>query len=190
MLKVLWKSSFKSVPKICFVKKKKTFHILTSLLIFNWWHLCCCCAGVCVRYWDCVCGCSSKFNVHYKLKLSTILESVELVIWPYLHINLTVVICISSTNVRRILASLSSRSQVIWTHASRAGGEPRECLEIQPQLANIIRDFAEGEGTRPARGRGVGAGVVWISDVGGVGGDGAAAGRGGDHTWTPINSKA
>ena len=63
-------------------------------------------------------------------------------------------------------------------------------MEIQPQLANIIRDFAEGEGTRPARGRGVGAGVVWISDVGGVGGDGAAAGRVGDHTLTPINSKA
>ena len=97
------------------------------------------------------------------------------------------IICVGSTDAGRILSSLSSCSHVVRASANRScGGKPRECLEIKPQLADIIRDFTDGVSTRSCGWRGVGAGVVWISDVGGVGLDAGAAGGGGDHTWVSI----
>ena len=125
---------------------------------------------------------------------------------------LTVVISVCSTDNGRVLASLSSSCHVVRAGTDRSrGGKPREGLEIKPQLTNIIRylwdDFNKkirpplhlyhyfrtifflfksflryGEGARTSGARGVGAGIVWISDVGGVGLDAGAAGRGGDHT--------
>ena len=51
-------------------------------------------------------------------------------------------------------------------------------MEIQSQLANILRHLADGVGTGGA----VRAGVVGVPHVGGVGGDGGTACGGGDYT--------
>ena len=51
-------------------------------------------------------------------------------------------------------------------------------MEIQSQLANILRHLADGVGTGGA----VRAGVVGVPDAGGVGGDGGTACGGGDYT--------
>ena len=90
--------------------------------------------------------------------------------------------CIGSTNVWGVLSSLSSCSEGVSTNSICCCGKSRKCLEIQPQLTHIIRNLADGVGTSPSTGSGVGAGVVWVSDVGGVGGDGGAAGGGRDYT--------
>ena len=51
------------------------------------------------------------------------------------------------------------------------------------RLFLLLKSFLRyGEGARTSGARGVGTGVVWISDVGGVGLDAGAAGGGGDHT--------
>ena len=43
--------------------------------------------------------------------------------------------------------------------------------------------LVEGEGAGGGAGGGVGAGVAWVPDVGRVGRDGGAAGRGEDDAW-------
>ena len=97
------------------------------------------------------------------------------------------VVSVGATDAGRVLASLASSSHVVRASANGGGsGKPGEGLEVKPQLADVIGHLVEGEGTGASCGGGVGAGVVWISDVGGVGGDGGAAGGGGDHTWVSI----
>ena len=89
---------------------------------------------------------------------------------------------VGSTDARGVLSSLSSSSEVVIAGASSCCGKSRESLEIQPQLANVIRNLADGVGTGTSTGGCIWAGVVWIPDVGGVGGDGGAACGGGDYT--------
>ena len=49
-------------------------------------------------------------------------------------------------------------------------------------MANVILHFLDSVGTCSGTGGGVGAGIVGVPDVGCVGGDARAAGRGCDHT--------
>ena len=65
---------------------------------------------------------------------------------------------------------------------SRRGGEPGECLEVQPELTYVIRDLVEGVGAGGGTGCRVAAGVARVPDVGGVGGDGRATGGAVEHT--------
>ena len=96
---------------------------------------------------------------------------------------LTVISSVGPTDDRRVLASLSSSSHVVRTGTNGSGGgKPREGLEVKPQLADVIGHLVEGEGTGASCGGGVGAGVVGVPDVGGVGGEGAATGGGVDNT--------
>ena len=85
----------------------------------------------------------------------------------------------------RIAACLTSHRQTVSTGpSSRPNHEPGEGLEVQPQLADVVRDLADGVLAAPGRG-GVGAGVSRVPDVGGVGGDGGPAGGGGDDAADP-----
>ena len=89
---------------------------------------------------------------------------------------------VGPTDVWGVLSSLSSCCEFVIAGTSSCCGKSRESLEIQSQLANVIRDLADGVGTGTSTGGCVGAGVVWIPDVGRVGGDGGAACGGGDYT--------
>ena len=67
---------------------------------------------------------------------------------------------------------MSRHSQgVIAIPCSCRGGESRECLEVQPQLTDVVRDLAEGVGAGGGTGGCVAAGVARVPDVGDVGGD-------------------
>ena len=97
--------------------------------------------------------------------------------------GLTVIVCVGSTDARGVLPRFSSRSKGVSAGASvGGGGEARECLEVQSELADIIWGFVDGELTCSSAGGGVGAGVVGVPDVGGVGGDAGATWGGGNHT--------
>ena len=103
-------------------------------------------------------------------------------------LNLTVVSCVCSTNGWGIISSCSRDLKVIHsTSSTGASVEASHGLEIQPQLANVIRDLLEGVSTCSSTGWGVGTGIVRIPDVGCICGDAGAASGGGDHT---ANSKA
>ena len=96
----------------------------------------------------------------------------------------TVISRVGPTDCWWILPSLTGHGKGVG--ADRAGGvdhEPGEGLEVQPQLANIIRDLVDGEGAGGGRAGFVAAGVGGVPDVGRVGGDGGAAGGGGYHAW-------
>ena len=64
--------------------------------------------------------------------------------------------------------------RVIAVPRVTASHQARECLKIQPQLTDVIRDLADGVLARPGAAHGVGAGVAGVPDVGRVGGDGGA----------------
>ena len=80
--------------------------------------------------------------------------------------------CVGPTDVRGVLSSLSSSSEVVIAGTSSCCGKSRKSLEIQPQLANVIRNLADGVGTGTSTGGSVGARIVGVPDVGRVGGDG------------------
>ena len=83
--------------------------------------------------------------------------------------------CVGATDRWGVHACLSSHSHgVIARPCSCRGGEPRECLEVQPQLTDVIRHFLESVGAGGSTGGSVAAGVSRVPDVGGVGGDGGA----------------
>ena len=63
--------------------------------------------------------------------------------------GLTVIACVGSTDAWGVLSSLSSCSEVIITNSIGCCGKSRESLEIQSQLANIIRNLADGVGAGP-----------------------------------------
>ena len=91
--------------------------------------------------------------------------------------------CVGSTDGGRVHSSLPSHGQgVVARPSSGGGGEPGECLEVQSELADVIRDLVEGVGAGGGTGGRVAAGVSRVPDVGGVGGDGGATGGGVDHT--------
>ena len=82
---------------------------------------------------------------------------------------------VGATDIGRVHACLPSHSQgVVAVSCSGGGGKPRECLEVQPQLTDVVRHLAEGVGAGGGAGGGVAAGVARVPDVGGVGGDGGA----------------
>ena len=91
--------------------------------------------------------------------------------------------CVSSADRWRVNSCLPLHCQgVVTKSGSCRSGETRECLEVQPQLADIVRGLVEGVGTGGGTGGGVAAGVSRVPDVGGVGGDGGATSRAGNHT--------
>ena len=93
------------------------------------------------------------------------------------------VVSVGAADAGRVLASLASSSHVVRAGANGSGGgKPGEGLEVKPQLADVIGHLVEGEGTGASCGGGVGAGVVGVPDVCGVGGDGGAAGGSGNNT--------
>ena len=97
--------------------------------------------------------------------------------------------CVSSTDRWGVHSSLPSHGQGVVARPSSGGGdEPRECLEVQSELADIVRDFADAEGTTSCTARRVAAGVSRVPDVGGVGGDGGTTGGGVDHTANSESS--
>ena len=57
-------------------------------------------------------------------------------------------------------------------------------------MADIIRGFADAEGTTPSTARSVAAGIARVPDVGGVGGDGGPTGAAVDDTAHPEPSSA
>ena len=96
---------------------------------------------------------------------------------------LTVIACVSSTDRWGIHSCLASHCQGVVTRPGSCGGDkPRERLEVQSELTDIIRDLADTEGTTASTAGGVAAGVARVPDVGGVGGDGGATGASVDHT--------
>ena len=47
----------------------------------------------------------------------------------------------------RVHSSLSSHGQRVVTVPGSGGGrEPGECLEVQPELTDVVRDLVEGVG--------------------------------------------
>ena len=80
------------------------------------------------------------------------------------------------------LSSLSSSNEEVIAGPIGCCDKSRESLEIQPQLAHILRHLDDGAGAGAGAGGAVGAGVAEIPDVGGVGGDGGTACGGGDYT--------
>ena len=89
--------------------------------------------------------------------------------------------CVGATDRGRVHACLSSHSQfVVAVSCSGGGGKPRECLEVQPQLTDVIRHLAEGEGAGGSTGCSEAAGVARVPDVCRVRRYGGPAGRGGD----------
>ena len=95
----------------------------------------------------------------------------------------TVISCVGPTDCRRILPGLSGHSEGVRTDSSRGvDHEPSEGLEVEPELADVLRHLVDGEGAGGGAARLVAAGVGGVPDVGRVGGDDGAAGRGVDHT--------
>ena len=91
--------------------------------------------------------------------------------------------CVCATDGGRVHPCLSSHGQgVVAVSSGGRGGKPGECLEVQSELADIVRLLAEGVGAGGGAGGRVAAGVARVPHVGGVGGDGRATGGGVDHT--------
>ena len=91
--------------------------------------------------------------------------------------------CVCTTDGGRVHACLSSHGQLVRTGPDGGGShEPSECLEVQPELTDVVRDLVEGVGAGRGTGGRVAAGVARVPDVGGVGGDGGATSGGVDHT--------
>lgn len=96
--------------------------------------------------------------------------------------------CVSATDSRGVLPCLASHSQIVGAHAHRGGGgQAGHGGEVQPELTDIIRYLPYCEYTAASGGWCVGAWIVRVTQVGGVGGDCGAAGGGGDDA---ANSKA
>ena len=91
---------------------------------------------------------------------------------------------VGTTDSGRVHACLPSQSQGVKASSLRGRGsvndKPRECLEVQPQLTDVIRHLAEGEGAGGSTGCSEAAGVARVPDVCRVRRYGGPAGRGGD----------
>jgi len=99
------------------------------------------------------------------------------------ELSIHVVVSVCSADRWRIFSGLSCNSQVVCASTSSGGGsEAREGLEVKPELADVILDLVDGVGAGARGGGGVRAWVIWVPDVGGVGGDAGSTGGGVDHT--------
>ena len=87
---------------------------------------------------------------------------------------------------RGIVSSLTLHNKGVSADTSCCYSQPAEGLEVESELADIILLLLDGERTGSGAGGREGARVVGVPDVGGVGRDGGAAGRGGDDA---ANSK-
>ena len=67
----------------------------------------------------------------------------------------TVISGICSTNARRVFAALTSNSKSVRTGSRGSDNKPVECLEIQPQLADVIGGFFDGVCTRSRSSRSI-----------------------------------
>ena len=93
------------------------------------------------------------------------------------------VACVCATDGGGVDSCLACHGQGVVTGASCGrGGEPGESLEVQPELTDVSGDLVEGVGAGGGTGSRVAAGVSRVPDVGGVGGDGGATSRAGNHT--------
>ena len=66
----------------------------------------------------------------------------------YVILRLTVIAGVCATDGGRVHARLPSHGEgVVAASSGGGGGKPRECLEVQPELADIGRGFVECVGT-------------------------------------------
>ena len=90
------------------------------------------------------------------------------------------------TDCRRILPSLTGHGKAVSADGTGAvHHEPREGLEVQPELTDVVDHLVDGEGAGGGAAGFVAAGVCGVPDVGGVGGYRGATGGGGDDTAHP-----
>ena len=91
--------------------------------------------------------------------------------------------CVGPTDCWWINSRLAFHCERVRTDSSRrVYHEPGEGLEVEPELADVVRHLVDGEGAGGGAAGFVPAGVGGVPDVGRVGGDDGAAGRGVDHT--------
>ena len=89
--------------------------------------------------------------------------------------------CVCPTDCRRIFPSLTGHSKAVGADGTGAvHHEPREGLEVQPELTDVVGDLVDGEGAGGGAAGFVPAGVARVPDVGRVGGDRGATGGGGE----------
>ena len=81
---------------------------------------------------------------------------------------------------------LPSRGKVVHTtEPAGPGVVTSHRLEVQPELTHIRAHLVDSVGAGAGAGGGVGARVVWVPDVGRVGGDRGATAGGGDDAAHP-----
>ena len=91
--------------------------------------------------------------------------------------------CVGPTDCWWINSRLAFHCERVRTDSSRrVYHEPGEGLEVEPELADVVRHLVDGEGAGGGAAGLVAAGVGGVPDVGGVGGDRGATGGGGDDT--------
>ena len=77
------------------------------------------------------------------------------------------------------LAGLAEGSEGVGARAGGRSDVAGHRLEVQAELADVIRDLGDGVGAGACGGGGVSARVAGVPDVAGVGGDASPAGGGG-----------
>ena len=94
--------------------------------------------------------------------------------------------CVCPTDCRRILPRLTGHSKAVGADGTGAvHHEPREGLEVQSELTDVVGHLVDGEGAGGGAAGFVPAGVGGVPDVGGVGGDRGATAGGGDDAAHP-----
>ena len=107
-------------------------------------------------------------------------------------LQLTVIAGVGPADPRRVHPRLSRDGQGVETISDSGGGgsKARKGLEIQSQLTDVTGHLVDSVGAGGGTGGCVAAGVSWVPDVGGVGGDGSATGGGGYYTANSEPSSA
>ena len=94
--------------------------------------------------------------------------------------------CVGPTDCWWINSRLAFHCERVRTGSSRrVHHEPGEGLEVEPELADVVRHLVDGEGAGGGAAGLVAAGVGGVPDVGRVGGYGGATAGGRDHTAHP-----
>ena len=94
--------------------------------------------------------------------------------------------CVGPTDCWWINSRLAFHCERVRTGSSRrVHHEPGEGLEVEPELADVVRHLVDGEGACGGAAGLVAAGVGGVPDVGRVGGYGGATAGGRDHTAHP-----
>ena len=93
---------------------------------------------------------------------------------------------VSATDGGGVHPGRPSRGKVVHTtEPAGPGVVTSHRLEVQPELTHIRAHLVDSVGAGAGAGGGVGARVVWVPDVGRVGGYGGATAGGRDHTAHP-----